>query len=62
MSAIQNYAIQSVISREMEDRGGLIDSTKKSKQEIFNSLWIKTNSWLLNNIKHYITNIFNTEK
>ncbi len=45
-----------------EDKSGLIDSTQKSKQEIFNSLWIDTNSWLISNFKNYITSIFNTEK
>ena len=45
-----------------EDKNWLIDSTQKSKQEILDNLWIKTNSWVFNNIKEYLVSIFNTEK
>ena len=56
MSAIQNYAIQNVISRDIENESGLIDSTKKSKQEIFNSLGLNIQNWLISNFKEYLMN------
>ena len=62
MSAIQNHAIQNVISRDITDENWLKKSTQKSKNQILDTLWLNMESWLISIIKTSFISFFKSEK